>query len=125
MGALESFNPATGESLGSVTTIEPGELDAVVAEIGRVQPFWAQLSLADRAGYMLRTAHVLVEEMDEVARLLSAEQGKPLTESFTMELLPTIDALHWIAERGPKILADEQVPYPQLFMKAKRSFFSY
>lgn len=125
MGELQSLSPATGELLGSVTTIEPGELDAVVADVARVQPFWAQLSLDDRARYMLRTAHVLVEEMDEVARLLSVEQGKPLTESFTMELLPTIDALHWIAGQGPKILADEQIPYPQLFMKAKRSFFSY
>ena len=30
-----------------------------------------------------------------------------------MELVPTIDALHWIADNGPKILADERIPYPQ------------
>jgi acyl-CoA reductase-like NAD-dependent aldehyde dehydrogenase len=125
MGELRSLNPATGELVGTVTTIEPGDFDAVAADVERVQPFWAQLSLEDRARYMLRTAHVLVEEMDEVAELLSREQGKPLTESFTMELLPTIDALHWIADNGPKILADEHISYPQLFLKSKRSFFSY
>ena len=42
-----------------------------------------------------------------------------------MEILPTIDALHWCADAGPEILADEPVPFPQLFLKTKRSFFSY
>ena len=63
--------------------------------------------------------------MEEVADLLTREQGKPLAESYVMELIPTIDALHWCANAGPKILADEKIPYPQAFLKTKRSFFSY
>ena len=125
MGELQSHNPATGELVGTVATIEPGEVDGVVAEIAEVQPFWAQLTLDARARYMRSAAAALVEEMDDVARLLTSEQGKPITESFTMELLPTIDALNWIADCGPKILRDESIPYPQLFLKTKRSFFSY
>ena len=125
MGALESFNPATGELLGTVATIGPDEVQAVVDDVAEVQPFWAQLTLADRAGYMRRAADVLLADMDEIGALLSREQGKPITESFSMELLPTIDALHWCADAGPKILADERIPYPQAFLKTKRSFFSY
>ena len=41
-----------------------------------------------------------------------------------MELLPTIDALHWIAEHGEKILGDERVSDPQLFLKQKKRRFS-
>jgi len=125
MGKLESYNPATGELVGSVTTIEPGEVQGVVDEVAEVQPFWAQLSLSDRGRYMRRAADALVEQMEEVAELLTREQGKPITESYTMELLPTIDALHWCADAGPKILDDERIPYPQAFLKTKRSFFSY
>ena len=125
MGALESFNPATGELLGTVATIGPDEVQAVVDDVAEVQPFWAQLTLADRAGYMRRAADVLLADMDEIGALLTREQGKPITESFSMELLPTIDALHWCADAGPKILADERIPYPQAFLKTKRSFFSY
>jgi acyl-CoA reductase-like NAD-dependent aldehyde dehydrogenase len=125
MGQLESFNPATGELVGTVTTIEPGEVQAVVDEVAEVQPFWAQLSLEDRARYMLRAADVLVEDMESVADLLTREQGKPITESYVMELIPTIDALHWCANAGPKILADEKIRYPQAFLKTKKSFFSY
>jgi succinate-semialdehyde dehydrogenase/glutarate-semialdehyde dehydrogenase len=42
-----------------------------------------------------------------------------------MELVPTVDALHWIADHGPKILADEKIRYTQPFFIQKRSFFSY
>ena len=66
-----------------------------------MQPFWAQLSLDDRARYMRRAADVLLEEIDELAELLTTEQGKPRVESYTMELLPTVDALKWIADCGP------------------------
>ena len=42
-----------------------------------------------------------------------------------MELLPTVDALHWCADAGPKILADEKIRYPQKFFVTKRSKFPY
>jgi succinate-semialdehyde dehydrogenase/glutarate-semialdehyde dehydrogenase len=125
MGTLESFNPATGELVGTVETITPEQVQAVVDDVAEVQPFWAQLSLVDRARYMRRAADALVADMEEVATLLSREQGKPLAEAYVMEVIPTIDALHWCANAGPKILADEKVPYPQAFLKTKRSHFSY
>ena len=125
MGQLESHNPATGELVGTVETITPKAVDGIAADIAEVQPFWAQLSLEDRGRYMKRAAAVLVDEMDDVARLLTSEQGKPIVESYTMEIVPTIDALNWVGGEGPKILGDEPIGYPQVFLKTKKSFFSY
>src|SRR5688572_1318671 len=125
MGKLESHNPATGELVGAVETIKPAQVDGIAAEVAELQPFWAQLRPEDRGRYLKRAAEVLVEEIDDVARLLTLEQGKPITESYTMEIVPTIDALNWVADAGPEILRDEKVPYPQVFFKAKKSKFSY
>ena len=122
---LESFNPATGELVGTVDTITPGKVQGIVDEVAEVQPFWAQLSLDDRARYMRRAGDVLLNEIDDVAALLTAEQGKPRVEAYTMELLPTVDACKWIADEGPDILSDERVPMPQAFLKTKRSKFIY
>jgi acyl-CoA reductase-like NAD-dependent aldehyde dehydrogenase len=122
---LESLNPATGEPVGSVETITPAKVQAVVDDVARIQPAWAELTLADRADYMRRTADVILDEIDEIAELLSSEQGKPRAESYTMELLPTIDLLHWCAEHGPKILADEKIKNSQAFLLSKRNHFSY
>jgi acyl-CoA reductase-like NAD-dependent aldehyde dehydrogenase len=123
--ALESFSPTTGELLGSVETLTPPKVQGIVDDVAEVQPFWAQLSLEDRARYMRRAADVLLAEIDELAELLTREQGKPRVESYSMELLPTVDALKWIADQGPEILADEKISFPQAFLKTKRAKFAY
>jgi succinate-semialdehyde dehydrogenase/glutarate-semialdehyde dehydrogenase len=122
---LESFNPATGERLGAVPVTAPASVQSVVDDVAEVQPFWAQLQLADRARYMRRAAQVIIDHLDELTTLLTKEQGKPRAESYSMELVPTIDALHWIADHGRKILADEKIRYTQPFFLGKRSKFVY
>ena len=122
---LESFSPATGERIGAVPTIAPDEVQSIVDDVASVQPFWAQLPLPDRARYMRRAAQAIIDDLDALATLLSREQGKPVNESYVMELLPTIDALHWIADNGEGILDDERIRQPQIFFKQKRAWFSY
>ena len=122
---LETFNPATGKRVGSVPTITPEQVQSVVDEVAEVQPFWAQLSLAERGRYMKRTAQVILDHMDEITELITAEQGKPRLEAHTMEMIPTIDTLHWVAGAGQQILADESIPQTNLLMKMKKSKFVY
>ncbi|MGO9957490.1 MAG: aldehyde dehydrogenase family protein [Solirubrobacteraceae bacterium] len=124
-GSLRSFNPATGAELGSVTITAPDEVGAAVDAVAKVQPLWAQLTLGDRARYLQRAAQVLIDEADEIRDLIVAEQGKPRNEAFSMELLPTIDALEWIAREGQEILGEEKISMPQWFLKSKRSVFAY
>jgi succinate-semialdehyde dehydrogenase/glutarate-semialdehyde dehydrogenase len=73
---------------------------------------------------MRRAAQVIIDRLDELTTLLTREQGKPRNESYTMELLPTIDSLRWIAEAGPGILEGERIPMP-LFFQPKRARFTY
>jgi acyl-CoA reductase-like NAD-dependent aldehyde dehydrogenase len=121
---LESFDPATGELVGSVETITPAKVQAVVDDVAEVQPFWAALTLEDRARYLRRACDVLLAEMDEITELLTHEQGKPRVESYTMEVLPTVDSLKWIADNGPEILSDEKLSMP-LILKSKSAKFTY
>jgi succinate-semialdehyde dehydrogenase/glutarate-semialdehyde dehydrogenase len=122
---LESFSPATGELVGSVPALAPEDVQGVVDEVAQVQPFWAQLPLSERARYMRRAAQVILDEIDDVRDLIAREQGKPRTEAYLMEIVPTIDALNWVADAGQDILADERIPTPQPYFKAKRSWFAY
>jgi succinate-semialdehyde dehydrogenase/glutarate-semialdehyde dehydrogenase len=122
---LESHNPATGGRIGSVPLTAPDDVQSVVDAVASVQRFWAQLTLSDRARYLERAAQVLIDEADDIRDLIVREQGKPRNEAFSMEVLPTIDALHWIARAGVEILADEEIPTPQLFLKTKSSAFTF
>jgi acyl-CoA reductase-like NAD-dependent aldehyde dehydrogenase len=121
---LESFSPLDGKRLGAVPTITPDQVQSVVDDVASVQPFWAQLPLTDRARYMRRAGQAIIDQIDELAELLSREQGKPLNESYVMELLPTIDSLRWLADAAPEILDDERIPLP-IFLKQKRARFTY
>src|SRR5256714_6913397 len=122
---LESFSPTTGYRLGAVRITPPAAVQSVVDGVAQVQPFWAQLPLADRGRYLRRAAQTILDEIDDVRDLIVREQGKTRTEAYLMEILPTVDALHWIADAGPGILADEPIPTPQPFFRQKRSAFAY
>lgn len=122
---LESFDPATGELLGSVPTIGPRAVEKVVAETSELQGFWAQLPPSERARYIRRAADVVLAETDRLARLLSQEQGKPIVESYTMELIPSVDALRWISDEGQRLLADERIPMRSALFASKSSRFAF
>ena len=102
MGQLESFNPATGALVGTVETIEPKDVDGIVADIAEIQPFWAQLTPEDRGRYLRRVADELVDDLEGVARLISTEQGKPMAESYVMELDPDDRRPPLVRGRGPE-----------------------
>jgi succinate-semialdehyde dehydrogenase/glutarate-semialdehyde dehydrogenase len=125
VAALESFNPATGERVGIVPVTDPTSVPLVVEEVAGVQRFWAQLTLRDRARYLERAAQVLIDESDQVRDLIVEEQGKPRNEAFSMEVLPTIDALGWIARSGIDLLDDEPIKMTQVFFRTKTSAFTY
>ncbi|MDQ6915562.1 MAG: aldehyde dehydrogenase family protein [Actinomycetota bacterium] len=122
---IESYSPTTGELLGAVPRTPPDSVQSVVDEVAQVQPFWAQLPLADRGRYLRRAAQTILDEIDDIRDLIVREQGKTRVEAYLMELLPTVDALHWIADAGPEVLADEPIPTPQPFFRQKRSTFAY
>jgi acyl-CoA reductase-like NAD-dependent aldehyde dehydrogenase len=72
---LESFSPATGERLGAVAVSTARDVAGAVDQAATVQPLWATLRLRDRARYMARAAQAVIDEFDDLADLLGAEQG--------------------------------------------------
>src|SRR5919198_1603532 len=122
---LRSLNPATLEVVGSVRTTDPAELGKVVAQAREAQARWAQTSLDDRRRLVLDVARVLLDRMDEIAQLVTAETGKPLVESYTAELLVSVENARWVAAHAPRVLRTERAPFSQLYLKHKRGHLVY
>ena len=57
-GQLESYSPIDGRLLGAVPTITPDQVQAIVADVAEVQPYWAALPASERARYLRRAAQV-------------------------------------------------------------------
>lgn len=75
---LSVINPATEAVIASASRASPDELERAIAAAKRAFPSWSQTSQPDRATVLLAMADAIEPHIDELARLLTLEQGKPL-----------------------------------------------
>lgn len=72
------FDPATGQPVGEAPVHTVQDLEAAIAAAAAAQPAWAALGHDARSAALLRAADAVERSAEELARLLSREQGKPL-----------------------------------------------
>jgi len=80
-GGLELTNPATGESLGHSGAATATEIDIAVAAAKAAFPAWRATPVGDRIQFLFRLKTLLDAHIDELARLITIENGKTLAES--------------------------------------------
>ncbi|MFK7758496.1 MAG: aldehyde dehydrogenase [Phycisphaerales bacterium] len=79
---LNSYNPSTGELVGSVPITPVNQVDSIIAKAKAAQPAWQSLSAQERADMLKPAGEKLIAMADELGKLLSLEQGKPLAEGI-------------------------------------------
>ena len=98
---LAVINPADESTIAEVSFGGRPEADRAVAAASRAFPAWRALSAYDRAKLLKRTADLMRERADALARTLTREQGKPLAEAKG-EVLHAADTFEWFAEEGKR-----------------------
>jgi succinate-semialdehyde dehydrogenase/glutarate-semialdehyde dehydrogenase len=93
------LNPATGDAIGSVAHAEKSDLDRSVDAVDKGFKIWRKVSAFERYKIMRKAAENLRGRADDIARLMTMEQGKPLAESRA-ETLAGADLIDWFAEEG-------------------------
>jgi acyl-CoA reductase-like NAD-dependent aldehyde dehydrogenase len=81
-GGLDAVSPATGEVFARTAVGGPGDVDAAVAAAAAAWPEWAAASAFDRAAACERAAAAIGVHRDELADVLTRDQGKPLAEAL-------------------------------------------
>lgn len=79
---LDVINPATGEVFASCARADIPQLNAAVSAAREAFPAWAALSLADRRSRLMKLADTLEANAQEIAGLLTLEQGKPIGDAM-------------------------------------------
>jgi succinate-semialdehyde dehydrogenase / glutarate-semialdehyde dehydrogenase len=98
---LSVINPATEEVVAEVAYGDRKTAKRAVEAAGRALPDWMKLTAYDRAKVLKKTAELMRERCDHIARTLTMEQGKPLAESKA-EILHSADTFEWFAEEGKR-----------------------
>lgn len=108
---LHVFNPATLELLATVPNLGPAHALQAVAAADEQLPAWRALSAYERSTVLKRWYELIVRHADDLARILTAEQGKPLAEAVA-EIRYAASFVEWFAEEGRRIYG-ETIPAPQ------------
>ncbi|HQS68257.1 MAG: succinate-semialdehyde dehydrogenase (NADP(+)) [Novosphingobium sp. 28-62-57] len=109
--SLAVTNPATGEVVGTVPECGTGETEAAIAAAQASWPDWRRRTAGERAA-LLEAWHALVlANLDDLARIMTAEQGKPLAEAQG-EIRYAATFIKWFAEEGRRV-GGRNVPSPE------------
>lgn len=106
---VQSVDPATLDTVTDAEAAAPDAVKAAVARARAAQPTWAARPLAERLALVERFGRVLLARMDEAARLVTREMGKPLPEAYASDVLPVLDACDWLADHARAVL--EPAPF--------------
>ncbi len=98
-------NPATGEILGTVPKMGSGETKRAIEAATAALPAWRARTAKNRAIILRRWFELIMAHQDDLAVIMTAEQGKPLSEAKG-EIAYAASFIEWFAEEGKRIYGD-------------------
>jgi succinate-semialdehyde dehydrogenase/glutarate-semialdehyde dehydrogenase len=98
-------DPATGEALAEVPRLGPAETRRAIEAAEQALPGWSGLLAKERARVLRDLADLMLARKDDLARLLTLEQGKPLAESHA-EIAYAASFFEWFGEEAKRIYGD-------------------
>jgi succinate-semialdehyde dehydrogenase/glutarate-semialdehyde dehydrogenase len=107
---FDVVDPADGETIGAVASATREDARDAIAAARRALPGWAALTAKERAAIMRRWFDLIVDAADDLAAILTAEQGKPLPEAKG-EILFGAAFIEWYAEEAKRVYG-ETIPAP-------------
>ncbi len=98
-------NPANGEVIGEVPALADSETRAAIEAAHAAYPAWRALIAKERAAILRRLNDLMLAHADDLALIMTAEQGKPLAESKG-EIAYAASFIEWFAEEGKRVYGD-------------------
>jgi len=103
-------NPATGETLGTVPNMGAAETRRAIEAAKNAWAAWRRKPAKERSALLRRWNDLMVANVDDLGKLMTAEQGKPLTEAKG-EVLYAASFIEWFAEEAKRVYGDT-IPSP-------------
>ncbi len=101
----EIFNPANGESLGRVPNLGAAQTRAAIEAARDAPPAWRALTAKERAARLRNWYELMLANQEDLAQIMTAEQGKPLSEARG-EVLYAASFIEWFAEEAKRVYGD-------------------
>ena len=120
-GVTQSFNPATGESLGGIPNTNMDAFPQLVTEAREAQKIWGAMSFAKRRHHIEKMRRYIVDNGDKIAGVISAENGKTRQDALVTEVIPCSLACAWYGKNAARILKPESRSAGSIIFMQKHS----
>ena len=110
-GSYDLFNPATGEKIASLPRCKEGETEAAIEAAQRAQIAWRNTTAKHRSEVVRRWYELIVAHKEDLAKIITVEEGKPLTEARG-EIDYAASFVQWFAEEAKRAYG-EVIPAPK------------
>jgi succinate-semialdehyde dehydrogenase / glutarate-semialdehyde dehydrogenase len=98
-------DPATGDKLVDVALLGAAEAEAAIAAANAAWPAWRRKTAKERSAILMQWHALLLQHADDLARIMTAEQGKPLPEARG-EVVYGASFVEWFAEQGKRVYGE-------------------
>src|SRR5882672_9708313 len=122
---IVSRNPATGEEIGRAPQTMPEEVARAVGRAREAQREWARHTLRERGRLIMKARQIVLQEMEEIALLISQETGKPVAEAFSMEIATSLDLMQYFARQASRLLSPQRISVGQYSLMGRSSYEIY
>ena len=122
---IESFNPADLSKLGSVSVFDEKMVNDTVQKAKHTFYSWSNITWEERAKYILKAKDYILKNIDHIAEVITKENGKPLVESVTAEILPVLDLMLHYGKNKAEIITKEEINLGKWSLLNKSSYIEY
>ncbi len=102
---VDVTNPASGDLLGTIPKMGADETRRAVEAANAAYPAWRAKTAKERATILRKWFDLMMENQEDLAKMMTAEQGKPLKESMG-EIVYAASFIEWFAEEGKRVYGD-------------------
>jgi acyl-CoA reductase-like NAD-dependent aldehyde dehydrogenase len=118
---IESINPATGEVIGKVDSTGIDAVPGIIEGARQAQISWGRLPHSHRVKIIKECGRILFLRKREIADLISRENGKPIVEAYTSEIIPALDLIKYFSKRSGRMLRPRRVKIGIPLLKTKKA----
>ncbi len=118
---LTGFSPLDGKPLDPVLISSQAQIKATVEQARTAQVAWETLPVQTRASMLAVAGRHLMSRADEISAILHRELGKPLTETYAVDLGSAPEVFRYYCKEAPRLLQSEPVRFNRVMFPAKRA----
>ncbi|MBM3541090.1 MAG: aldehyde dehydrogenase family protein, partial [Alphaproteobacteria bacterium] len=107
---IKVTNPVDSSAIGTIPKLGTAETRRAIEAANKAYPAWRAKTAKERAGILRKWYELMLQHKEDLARIMTAEQGKPLTESRG-EVIYGASFIEWFAEEGKRVYGDV-IPQP-------------